>query len=102
MAQDTDTKSYQNRLSEAVGRSPEESTAFAVEIPEEATEEVASKEQINTANAVFVVQGRIALEAVEDKIIIMLDPFRTGFECKLCDGSGIAESLCRLFWLRQE
>jgi hypothetical protein len=83
-----DTKSYQDRLSNIVGRGPG-IDPLPIEVPEAATEEVASREQINSDNAVFVVQGRIALEAVEDKIIIMLDPFKTGFECKVCDGTGV-------------
>ena len=84
-----DTKSYQNSLKDLVGRGAQ--SMEQIDVPEAATEEVASKEQINSDNAVFVVQGRIALEAVEDKIIIMLDPFRTGFECKACDGSGVGK-----------
>jgi hypothetical protein len=33
--------------------------------------------------------GRIGLEATHDKIIVKLDPFRSGYECKTCGGSGI-------------
>lgn len=39
-------------------------------------------------NFVYVVRGKIALQATEDKIIILLDKFRTGFECRVCDGEG--------------
>lgn len=42
---------------------------------------------------VYVVQGKIALQAVEDKIIVLLDRFKTGYECKLCDGDGLGR-LC--------
>ena len=90
MEANSDTKSYLDRLSESVGKGSE-ILEEGITVPEAAKEEVASKEAINSENAVFVVQGRIALEAVEDKIIIMLDPFRTGFECKACDGSGIGK-----------
>src|ERR1700744_1774011 len=40
-------------------------------------------------NIVFTVANKIAVEAVEDKIIVRLDEFRSGFECKTCGGSGI-------------
>lgn len=95
MDQISDTKSYLDRLSELVGKGPE-ILEEGINIPEAATEKVTSKEQVDTGNSVFVVQGRIALESVEDKIIIMLDPFRTGFECKICDGTGIEpQCLCK-------
>jgi hypothetical protein len=60
-----------------------------IEVPNAAIEEVAStREGVKEENTVFIVQGKIALEAVEDKIIIMLDPFKTGYECKTCNGTG--------------
>ena len=100
-----DTKSYQrNQLPSAYDASNmlERATASAdsidITIAQKATEEVASeveKEQIAEDNTVFIVQGKIALEAVEDKIIIMLDPFKTGYECKACDGTGI-EKVCNI------
>ena len=40
-------------------------------------------------NYVYVVQGKIALKAAEDKIIVLLDKFKTGYECKLCGGDGL-------------
>lgn len=39
-------------------------------------------------NLVLVVAGKIALEAVEDKILILMDRFRSGYECSMCSGSG--------------
>jgi co-chaperonin GroES (HSP10) len=39
-------------------------------------------------NMVLVVGGKIALRAIEDKIIVLLDKFRSGYECKMCDGTG--------------
>lgn len=62
-----------------------EATPFGV--PAKVTED-AITERAPEENCVFIVQGKIALEAVEDKIIIMLDPFKTGYECKTCDGTG--------------
>lgn len=44
-------------------------------------------------NVVFIVAGHLALEATEDKIIIQLDPFRSGYECKTCNGTG-TQSVC--------
>lgn len=45
-------------------------------------------EKSQSNNVVFIVAGLIALEATEDKIIIQLDPFKSGYECKFCDGTG--------------
>lgn len=39
-------------------------------------------------NLVLVVGGKIALRAIEDKIIVMLDKFKSGYECSLCGGTG--------------
>jgi co-chaperonin GroES (HSP10) len=41
-----------------------------------------------TKNLVLVVGGKIALRAIEDKIIILLDKFKSGYECSMCGGSG--------------
>lgn len=35
-----------------------------------------------------VIDDEVALEALNDNVIILEDPFRTGFECKACDGEG--------------
>src|SRR5258708_38336566 len=35
-----------------------------------------------------VIDSEVAMEALNDNIIILEDPFRTGFECKRCDGEG--------------
>lgn len=40
-------------------------------------------------NVILIVEGKIAVEAVEDKIVIQLDPFKSGYECKSCNGTGI-------------
>ena len=37
---------------------------------------------------VYVVDGKIALKAAEDKIIVLLDKFKTGYECTMCGGDG--------------
>src|SRR5277367_3895626 len=42
-----------------------------------------------STNIVFTVANKIAVEAVEDKIIVRLDEFKSGFECKTCGGNGI-------------
>ena len=47
-------------------------------------------------NFVYAVQGKIALEATEDKIVILLDKFKTGFECSECAGTGVLQQCsCR-------
>jgi co-chaperonin GroES (HSP10) len=40
-------------------------------------------------NFVYIIQGKIALEATEDKIIVLMDKFRSGYECSTCKGSGV-------------
>jgi co-chaperonin GroES (HSP10) len=40
-------------------------------------------------NIVYTVANKIAVEAVEDKIIVRLDEFKSGYECKTCGGSCI-------------
>lgn len=40
-------------------------------------------------NKVLILHGKIAIEADEDKIIILLDRFKSGFECEKCKGEGI-------------
>jgi co-chaperonin GroES (HSP10) len=39
-------------------------------------------------NIIFVVAGKLGLEAVEDKILILIDKFKSGYECKDCNGTG--------------
>jgi len=39
-------------------------------------------------NLVLVVEGKIALQATEDKILVLLDKFRSGYECSMCGGDG--------------
>jgi hypothetical protein len=42
-------------------------------------------------NYVYIVKGKIAIRADYDKIVILLDKFKTGFECKDCEGLGVLE-----------
>jgi co-chaperonin GroES (HSP10) len=51
-----------------------------VQVGEENTEE---------EGKVFIIQGKVAIQSVEDKILVLLDKFKTGYECKTCDGDGI-------------
>lgn len=39
-------------------------------------------------NVIFVVAGKLGLEAIEDKILILIDKFRSGYECKDCAETG--------------
>jgi hypothetical protein len=41
-----------------------------------------------------VIDNEVAMEALNDNIIILEDPFRTGFECKGCDGEGHKGVVC--------
>lgn len=72
------TSSYTEGLGEMVGRADKEQRrkyAIDYEVDEE-------------KNLVLVVGGKIALRAIEDKIIILLDKFKSGYECSMCGGSG--------------
>jgi hypothetical protein len=40
-------------------------------------------------NVIFVVAGKLGLEAIENKILILIDKFRSGYECKACNETGI-------------
>jgi hypothetical protein len=40
-------------------------------------------------NIIFVVAGKLGLEAIEDKILILLDKYKSGYECKDCNETGI-------------
>lgn len=46
-------------------------------------------------NYVYIVKGKIAIKADYDKIVILLDKFKTGFECKVCAGAGTLEACPR-------
>lgn len=72
------TSSYAEGLSELVGRHDKERRAkYSVDY--QVDEE---------KNLVLVVGGKIALRAIEDKILILLDRFKSGYECSMCGGSG--------------
>ena len=42
-----------------------------------------------------IIDSEVAMEALNDNIIILEDPFRTGFECKACDGEGHTQEVCK-------
>jgi co-chaperonin GroES (HSP10) len=42
-------------------------------------------------NYVYIVKGKIAIRADYDKIVILLDKFKTGYECSNCKGAGTYE-----------
>jgi hypothetical protein len=44
--------------------------------------------EIDNANAIEFPDLDIALMAIEDKIIVMIDSWKSGYECKVCDGTG--------------
>lgn len=43
---------------------------------------------------VAVIDDELALESLGSNILILEDPFRTGFECKGCDGEGHTDKPC--------
>lgn len=74
----SESSTYREGLSDLVGRADKEQRAkYSVDysIDEE-------------KNTVLVVGGKIALRAIEDKVIILLDKFKSGYECTMCSGSG--------------
>lgn len=56
-----------------------------VERPQAELEVSSNKED----NVIFVIAGKLGLEAIEDKILILIDKFRSGYECKDCGETGI-------------
>ena len=42
-----------------------------------------------------VIDNELALEAFGTNIIVQEDRFRTGFECKVCDGEGHGDVVCK-------
>lgn len=46
------------------------------------------------APVLAIVDNELALEALWKNILILEDPFRTGYECKTCDGKGHSEEIC--------
>lgn len=78
MSEGADVNSYTEGLGELVSRHDKElRSKYAVDY--QVDEE---------KNLVLVVGGKIALRATEDKIIILLDKFRSGYECSMCGGDG--------------
>lgn len=58
--------------------------------------EIKQTEVEEKGNLVLVIQGKVALEAIEDQIIVLLDKFKSGYECKDCDETGIiTQCSCR-------
>lgn len=39
-------------------------------------------------NVIFIVAGKLGLEAIEDKILVLIDKFKSGYECKDCNETG--------------
>lgn len=45
-----------------------------------------------TDNTIFIVAGKLALESIGDKILILIDKFKSGYECKDCNETGVFKS----------
>lgn len=59
-------------------------------IPEmERQEDTLSVDTTSVENVIFVVAGKLGLEAIEDKLLILIDKFRSGYECKDCNETGV-------------
>jgi hypothetical protein len=40
-------------------------------------------------NVIFIIGGKLGLEAIENKILILIDKFKSGYECKDCNETGV-------------
>lgn len=49
---------------------------------------------VEQKNTFTVVGSDLLVEALGDRIIILEDKFRTGYECKTCDGDGYLPEVC--------
>lgn len=58
---------------------------LSLERPEKTLATIREEEQ----NIIFIVAGKLGLEAIEDKILILIDKFKSGYECKDCNETGI-------------
>lgn len=63
--------------------------------PEEAVER-SKNEYVKVFNEpiLAVIDDTIALEALDDFLVVQEDKFRTGYECKTCDGNGHLNKQC--------
>jgi co-chaperonin GroES (HSP10) len=43
-------------------------------------------------NVIFIVGGKLGLEAIGNKILILIDKFKSGYECKDCNETGLFNS----------
>lgn len=49
-----------------------------------------------SANTYTVIENKLALEALNDNIIVLEDKFKTGYECNACNGTGDSTETCSL------
>lgn len=54
----------------------------------------AMEKKMHEANSYAVIEGRMALEAFGRRVVVREDKFRTGYECKTCDGDGFIDESC--------
>lgn len=59
------------------------SSGYEQELP---SQQLETKE---SDNVIFIVAGKLGLEAIEDKILVLIDKFKSGYECKDCNETGI-------------
>lgn len=57
--------------------------------------DLTSIEPFRRVETFTVIEGRLAMKATGDRIIILEDRFRTGYECKGCDGAGFLSGVCK-------
>jgi DnaJ-class molecular chaperone len=43
-------------------------------------------------NVIMVIDGKLGMEAIEDRILILVDKFKSGHECRDCEESGVFKS----------
>lgn len=66
---------------------------MASDAKEEPVSEFRKLVNLDQVNVVQLQHLGISMQAVEDKIIILVDKFKTGYECKECGGTGRVKSV---------
>lgn len=73
---------------------PSDEEDYSVEVTDDATVEDDEDKEVmfDGANVAELVELGICLEAIDDKIIVKMDSYRSGYECKTCHGKGFIKS----------
>jgi hypothetical protein len=56
-------------------------------LTDERVDTVATSQEVE--NVIFIVAGKLGLQGIGDKILILVDKFKSGYECKDCEETGV-------------